>query len=86
MIRHANFCFSQSIPFLSVIVIKASFFGLLIATIGFTMLNQAGMLATFNTAINLPSLTLRTDKKDLATTGRATKALSEWSLTFLMHR
>jgi len=67
-------------------MIEASFFGLLMAAVGFTMLNQAGMLATFNTAINLSSFTVRADEEDRATTRHTTKALSEWSLTLLIHR
>ncbi len=70
---------------MTVAVIETAFFRLLVAAIGLAMLNHAGELTTGITAINLSSLTLRTDEKENAATRRTTKALPKRSFTLLMH-
>jgi hypothetical protein len=67
-------------------MIKASFFGLLMAAIGLAVLKPTGVFATAIAAINLSPFTTRTDEKDHAATWRATKPLSEWSLISFIHK
>ena len=85
MIRHTNFGPTQSILFLSVIMIEASFFGLLMMAIVFAGFKPPGQFATLFTAIYLSPITMRTNEKYFAATRRATKLLYEGSLIAFIH-
>jgi hypothetical protein len=70
---------------LAVAVIKAAFFGLLMATIGDAVFSEAGAYATVFAAVDLPLVTAWADEEDIATARRATKALPKGGLTIIRH-
>ena len=89
MIRH-TFCrgglkpgdsLAPPVSALAVAVIEATFFGLLMATIGDAVFSEAGEFAT----VDLLLVTAWADEEHIATARRETKALPKGGLTIIRH-
>jgi hypothetical protein len=93
MIRHA-FCscglrcgkgLAPPVNALAVAVIKAAFFGLLMATIGDAVFSETGKFATGFATVDLLLVTAWADEEHIATARRATKAWPKGGLTIIRH-